>query len=37
MNLWTKLYAAKRRAIDRALLASMERELAAMEKKGTWC
>ena len=29
---WAKMYAAKRRAIDRALLASMERELAAMEK-----
>ena len=32
MNLWTKLYAAKRRAIDRALLASMEREIANEEK-----
>jgi hypothetical protein len=31
-NLWTKLYAAKRRATDRALLASMEREIAQAEK-----
>jgi hypothetical protein len=32
MNLWAKLYAAKRRATDRALLASMEREIAQAEK-----
>ena len=29
---WAAMYAAKRRALDRALLASMERELAEMEK-----
>ena len=33
MNFWDRMYSAKRRAIDRRLLESMERELAAMEKK----
>ena len=34
MSLWAKLYARKRAAIDRALLASMEREIAQAEKAG---
>jgi hypothetical protein len=33
MSPWDKIYGARRRAIDRRLLASMEREIAAMEKK----
>ena len=32
MSLWAKLYARKRAAIDRALLASMEREIANEER-----
>ena len=31
-NSWDKIYAAKRRAIDRRLLASMEREIAQAER-----
>lgn len=33
VNLWSTIHGARRRAIDRALLASMEREIAAMEKR----
>ena len=31
-NLWSTMFAARRRAIDRALLASLEREIAQTEK-----
>ena len=31
-NLWQKTFGAKRRASDRALLASLEREIAQAEK-----
>ena len=31
-NLWSTMFAARRRAIDRALLASLEREIANEEK-----
>ena len=32
MNMWQKVYGARRRAIDRKLLASIEREIAQAEK-----
>ena len=32
MNAWEKIYGARRRAIDRKLLAAMEREIANEEK-----
>ena len=32
LNLWEKMYGAKRRASDRALLASVEREIAQAER-----
>ena len=32
MNMWAKLYGASRRAKDRALLASVEREIAQAER-----
>jgi hypothetical protein len=32
VNLWNTIHGARRRAIDRALLASMEREIAQAEK-----
>jgi hypothetical protein len=32
MNPWEKIYGARRRAIDRRLLASMEREIAQAER-----
>lgn len=31
-NLWNKIHGARRRAIDRALLASMEREISNEER-----
>ena len=31
-NFWEKMYGAKRRATDRALLAAMEREIAQAER-----
>ena len=31
-NLWSTMFAARRRAIDRALLASLEREIAQAER-----
>ena len=31
-NLWSTMFAAKRRAKDRAILASLEREIATEEK-----
>lgn len=34
MNAWEKIYGARRRATDRRLLASMEREIAQSEKAG---
>ena len=32
MNAWERIYGARRRALDRALLASVEREIAQTER-----